>query len=378
MRKRLAALCLLLGFLIMPTQVDAQSASLTFKNGRGQADGSAASTDNSVTTGTSNTQCWRRAANPFVVTGNEQCAFFSLNIPLGHGNGVAYEAEPLYARCVTADSNTFALKAYDCVGGEFQAVTSGTGQLLRIWGTDTTTRIVPGSDGYATGYENDILNAGTNQPTLNTATVKHNFFGVCSGPNNCTSLMDMSATGGSAYYHGIPVIKQYMNSNNSDVFSVVDGSVGGLPNIAAIYADGHTLALRNSIVTGPAASNRTVSFDTGANDSTLSSRWNIGADIAAETGSDAGSNFQICAYSDAGTLLSCPLGITRSSGVIAATAPVVLRAYTVATLPTCVGGLAGAIAYVTDTSAPTYNARLRGAGAVKTLAMCNGTSWTAH
>ena len=39
---------------------------------------------------------------------------------------------------------------------------------------------------------------------------------------------------------------------------------------------------------------------------------------------------------------------------------------------------AGAIAYVTDASSPTYNAALTGGAAVKTLAMCNGSACVAH
>jgi len=53
-------------------------------------------------------------------------------------------------------------------------------------------------------------------------------------------------------------------------------------------------------------------------------------------------------------------------------------AYTVATLPTCNAGEKGAYTYVTDASAPAYNATLAGSGAVIALAFCNGTNWTAH
>jgi hypothetical protein len=55
-----------------------------------------------------------------------------------------------------------------------------------------------------------------------------------------------------------------------------------------------------------------------------------------------------------------------------------LNAYTVATLPSCAVGSAGMIAYVTDANAPTYNATLTGGSTTKTLALCNGSAWTAH
>lgn len=54
---------------------------------------------------------------------------------------------------------------------------------------------------------------------------------------------------------------------------------------------------------------------------------------------------------------------------------VILKSYTVATLPT---GVTGAMCYVTDATAPTYGATLVGGGAVTTMAFYNGTNWTAH
>ena len=58
--------------------------------------------------------------------------------------------------------------------------------------------------------------------------------------------------------------------------------------------------------------------------------------------------------------------------------PVAPPTYTVSTLPTCSGANPGAVAYVTDALAPSWNATLAGSGSVKTLAMCNASNWTAH
>lgn len=55
-----------------------------------------------------------------------------------------------------------------------------------------------------------------------------------------------------------------------------------------------------------------------------------------------------------------------------------LKAYTVATLPACDAGSAGAIAYVTDAAGPSYNGALMGGASTRTLALCNGAVWTAH
>jgi len=53
---------------------------------------------------------------------------------------------------------------------------------------------------------------------------------------------------------------------------------------------------------------------------------------------------------------------------------VILKSYTVATLP---AGVTGAMCYVTDALAPTYNTTLVGGGTTTTIAFYNGT-WTAH
>ena len=64
----------------------------------------------------------------------------------------------------------------------------------------------------------------------------------------------------------------------------------------------------------------------------------------------------------------------------AAAVPVQLPSYTVSALPACGSTVfAGAIAYVTDANAPSWNNALAGGGATQTLALCNGANhWTAH
>lgn len=59
-------------------------------------------------------------------------------------------------------------------------------------------------------------------------------------------------------------------------------------------------------------------------------------------------------------------------------APVKLKSYTVASLPTCNAGAEGSMTYVTDATAPTYNGALTGGGAVKVPVFCDGVSWTSH
>jgi hypothetical protein len=73
------------------------------------------------------------------------------------------------------------------------------------------------------------------------------------------------------------------------------------------------------------------------------------------------------------TLTITPAG----AGVISMAGPTQLKSYIVSGLPAA-ASFAGCVAYVTDATAPTYNATLTGGGAVKCLAMSNGTAWTAH
>ena len=273
----------------------------------------AITTDGGVTTNNTTVQVYHQASSSSSGTANEFSGFYSLYVPSGHGSGIAYEAAPVYARCVTGDSNTYALSAYDCVGGEFQAITTGTGQLMRIWGVDTTVRVSAGSDAYASGYENDIYNAGT-AGGLQTPTAKQNLNMDCLGPNNCTSILAANVGGGALYNYGFPMISQIFVAH-APVFTVQD-ITSNFANMAGIFADGHTLSRNNTFVIGSAGSTRYVGYYTGANDSALSLRWNTGANGNAESGSDAGSDYNICRYSDSGSFIDCPISIPRATGIV--------------------------------------------------------------
>jgi hypothetical protein len=66
------------------------------------------------------------------------------------------------------------------------------------------------------------------------------------------------------------------------------------------------------------------------------------------------------------------------TGLVKAASPLRLKGFTVATLPACAASGEGAMAYVTDATAPAYNAALTGGGAVRIPVFCNGSAWTAH
>ena len=82
------------------------------------------------------------------------------------------------------------------------------------------------------------------------------------------------------------------------------------------------------------------------------------------------SNYISNTVSSAGVLTISPTGAS-----ITVTKPIVLQGYTVATLPT---GVTGMTAYVTDATAPTYNAALVGGGAVVVPVFYNGAAWVSH
>lgn len=75
-------------------------------------------------------------------------------------------------------------------------------------------------------------------------------------------------------------------------------------------------------------------------------------------------------YYGSGSTLAAQIGATATFSV-----PVVLKGYTVSTLPS---GSVGMTAYVTDATAPTYNGALTGGGAVTVPVFYNGSAWVSH
>ncbi|GAC1425627.1 MAG: hypothetical protein NVSMB6_26270 [Burkholderiaceae bacterium] len=92
-------------------------------------------------------------------------------------------------------------------------------------------------------------------------------------------------------------------------------------------------------------------------------------------GQNAGASPSLFLYDQVGgqTVFSINPSASFQFGV-----PVILPAYTVATLPTCNAANNNAMAAVSDATTPTYNGALTGGGAVKVPVYCNGTAWTSH
>jgi hypothetical protein len=79
----------------------------------------------------------------------------------------------------------------------------------------------------------------------------------------------------------------------------------------------------------------------------------------------------------AGTLANA---LTIGTGAVTVDMPLRLTGYTVATLPSTAanGMVTGAMAYVTDATAPTYLGALTGGGAVTCPVFYNGSAWVSH
>jgi hypothetical protein len=84
-----------------------------------------------------------------------------------------------------------------------------------------------------------------------------------------------------------------------------NGSVTANAGLTVIGAAG--LTIRN-----PAGGNRVLAFNTGA-----TNRWAIYANATAEGGSNAGSDFYVTRYNDAGAAIDTPLNINRATGLVA-------------------------------------------------------------
>lgn len=136
--------------------------------------------------------------------------------------------------------------------------------------------------------------------------------------------------------------------------------IGGANNQAT------SIAIRSN-----AGYSRGLGFYTG----TSSLRWFVECESSAESGGNAGSNFALSAWTDAGAFSSTPFYISRASGAVSLLAaamggPINMKSYTVAGMP---AGSAGDVVYAS-------NGRKNGEGAgagTGVLVFKDGTAWRA-
>jgi len=96
----------------------------------------------------------------------------------------------------------------------------------------------------------------------------------------------------------------------------VNGGGFKLSNVILDGSGGFTSQLSPLVMTPGADGSSRIELDQGAAPNNKA-RWNVGKDAAAETGANAGSNFQIVRYADDGTtVLGTPFAVNRATGVI--------------------------------------------------------------
>lgn len=110
-------------------------------------------------------------------------------------------------------------------------------------------------------------------------------------------------------------------------------------------------------INGAAGSARRIELQTAS-----SARWFLQASTGAESGSNAGSDFQIIRRADDGSNIGTPLTIGRADGVVTFAQPPKLPSYTVGTLPAA-ASYARCLVYVSN---GTSNKR---------MAISDGTDW---
>jgi hypothetical protein len=147
-------------------------------------------------------------------------------------------------------------------------------------------------------------------------------------------------------------------ANTATVFSV--DVLGTVTQTAAVF---------NNV----AGSYRATFYRTGG-----SSRWEQGVAGTPESGSEAGSEWYLNRYSDAGRLLDTPVAISRTNGVVKMVDGVQPGVGSFASLPACSGTLEGTQRVINDGPPGLGWAAVVNAGgrSAHYLVYCNGTNWT--
>lgn len=205
----------------------------------------------------------------------------------------------------------------------------------------------------------DAAWAGGKTVTVNMSADQRITFNSTSTPLNGVSFYgNVLGTAYDTYSSGSGYLARCNNSGCLNINAT--NFLGAATNAAGLV----TMGVTNSSAAGPALA--TVRATVGGG--------NFGEVKAAATSTALNSNNQQLALS----IADVPYFTIATTGVAAFARTVQLATYTVGTLPACVAGLRGGMAYVTDATAPTYNGALVGGGAVVVPVFCNGSAWTSH
>jgi hypothetical protein len=152
----------------------------------------------------------------------------------------------------------------------------------------------------ASGFYLDAEDSATN-----------NRFSIKRDPSSQEVTLDFASNpaGSTTLVGAIRTYQDGVNLSNAMSF-IEDGSVGiGTNTPVGILHLKKTAANTRLVIDGDAGFNRLISYRTGA-----VQRFGLYVNNTAESGSNVGSDFAIRAYNDAGTLLTTPVFIKRSTG----------------------------------------------------------------
>jgi hypothetical protein len=161
---------------------------------------------------------------------------------------------------------------------------------------------------------NDAGTSLGNALALNRATGNAAFSGAVSALSfNANNVAALTTSGVNSKL--VTTASGYLELGGNNAVTVQVYDTGVFPAVAGrqlgnFFAPWDQIWGVSYIITGAAGTNRIQSYRTAAD-----RRWETGADATAESGSNAGSNFAIARYNDAGTLLGTPLAINRATGI---------------------------------------------------------------
>jgi hypothetical protein len=209
-----------------------------------------------------------------------------------------------------------------------QAATSTTSNKLYIENSNSETPLIWGD------FSNDYVNINGKLGVNNSAPserldvvgkTKTTTFQMTNGATN-TYILQSDANGNGTWVSPTTVSNSNWTTSGTNQYNSLSGNVGigtTTPSVkldiqssasttASVQSSASTAYMR---VVSPSAQESGFSFNTYSSGSALS-RWLFGKSSTSESGSNAGSDFFINRYDDAGTYLGQPFRITRSTGYV--------------------------------------------------------------